>query len=190
MPVNLFPRSALDQGDITRMRQRAATVVQDLARGTNAVANLIYRNFRPADTTLNGATVQGHLVNPSALTANTYLTDIFTNCTTKQSQAFGIFGIELQNATPTLDEVTVYVGSDIVAVLPLQEIKSPGAGTTPQIGYIFDPIWVPPQTHLRIDLLSGTGQTISLENFALIGYVGEPSGTTVNAQHQTVTSEN
>ena len=187
MPVNLFPRTAVDQGAITQMRQKSGTVVQDLARGTNQVANLLYRNLRASDVT--GTIPTGHLVNPGALTANTYATDVFPNFTTKQTQAFAIFGIALLNAAPTLDEITIYVGADIVAVLPLGEIKAPAAGTQPQEGFIFDPVWVPPQTHCRIDLLSGDGQTISLEKFDLIGYVGEKSGDTVNAQHQVVTSQ-
>ena len=187
MPVNLFPRASVDQGAITQMRQKSGKVVQDLARGTNSVANLLYRNLRATD--VEGGTLTGHLVNPSALTANQYATDVFPNFTTKQTQAFAIFGIALLNDAPTLDEVTIYVGADIVAVLPLGEIKAPASGTTPQEGYIFDPVWVPPQTHCRIDLLSGDGQTISLEAFNLIGYVGEKSGDTVNAQHQVVASQ-
>ena len=81
------------------------------------------------------------------------------------------------------------MGADIVAILPLAEIQSPVSGTTPQIGYIFDPVFVRPSTHCRIDLLSGDGQTISLEEFALLGFVGEKSGDTVNAQSQVVNSQ-
>lgn len=186
MPVNLFPRASVDQGAITQMRQKSAQVVQDLARGTNSVANLLYRNLRATDVY---GSLQGHLTNPAALVDDTYLVDAFPLFTTTQTQAFAIFGIALLNDAPTLDEITVYVGADIVAVLPLGEIKAPASGTTPQEGYIFDPVWIPPQTHCRIDLLSGDGQTISTELFNLIGYVGEKSGDTVNAQHQVVASQ-
>lgn len=179
--VNLFARHSIDQGVITTTRQRAAKAVQQMARGTNATANILYRALRATDVN-GGTTVIGHLTNPATLAANTYSASMFANFATGQNQAFAIFGIVLYNSAPLVDEMTIKVGAATVAILPLGEIKASGSGTTPQVGIISEPIWVPPQTSVTVTMLSGAAQTQSTENFDLLGYVGEPVDATVSKQ--------
>ena len=187
MPNRFYPRNAVDQGAITQTRQKAAQIVQTLAASVNAASDLMYRDLLPRDFTQNGATDLGYLTNPAALVANTWLNNVFPDAVTKTTQAFAILGIALRNTAgsatpPRLDAVEIMVASKLVVYAPLSEIQAPAAGTTPQEGYWFEPVWVPPQTQLTINLLSGTGQTISTEQFVFIGVVGEKEGDLTNSQ--------
>jgi len=181
MAINIYPRSTITDREVIQLRQSAADNVQELARATNNITDLTYRQFRGNDLTLNGGTQLSRVFNPNALVQNVYLTDQFPNCTTKVNQAFVLFGYSVLAAAPVIDEITIYIGNNLIAVLPLGQLYAQG-GVEAKDGYIFDPIYVPPQTHFRIDLVTGVaaGLAANTEAFMPLGYVGEKFGDTVN----------
>ncbi|MGA2284530.1 MAG: hypothetical protein ABSH07_12855 [Candidatus Dormibacteria bacterium] len=184
-PVLIFPRASLEQSAITAQRQRANKAAQALARGSSTINNLTARLLRPTDfnntQVPTGANILARLSNPVALVANTYATDVFPNCTPGQNQGIVLTHFTVFSAVPFIDEVTVYVGALKVAVFTLEELYAQG-GAQSKVGYLFDPIMVPPTNHLRIDLLSSVPLAIGAEQFGLGGYIGEIVGYTVNLQ--------
>jgi hypothetical protein len=178
LPVLIFPRASLDQGAITAMRQRANIIAQELARGTNSAADIIPRPLRATD--VMGGTLTGRLSNP-VLAANVYYPDAFPNFTPTQAQGFVLMGFVVLASAPAIDEITITVGSDVLAILPLDETYAQG-GSQAKVGFFFEPIAIPPTLHCKIDLLSNAIVLVNAEVFSLIGYVGEASGTRVGTQ--------
>lgn len=180
LPVLIFPRASLDQGSITAMRRRANIIAQELARGTNSAADIIPRPLRATD--VNGGTnVLGRLTNPNALVADTYAADQFPNWTPSQAQGMVLYGYVCLSATPLIDEITITVGADVLGILPLDEIYAQG-GPEAKVGFLFEPIAIPPTLHCKIDLLAHSAVVANSEAFAFIGYVGEAAGTKVGNQ--------
>jgi hypothetical protein len=180
LPVLIFPRASLDQGAITAMRRRANIIAQELARGTNSAADIIPRPLRATDVN-GGVNVLGRLTNPNALVADTYATDQFPNWTPSQAQGMVLYGYTVLAGVPLIDEITITVGADVLGILPLDEIYAQG-GPEAKVGFLFEPIAIPPTLHCKIDLLSNSAVVANSESFAFIGYVGEAAGTKVGNQ--------
>jgi hypothetical protein len=161
------------------MRQRANIIAQELARGTNTAADIIPRPLRATD--VMGGTLTGRLNNTAALVANVMLPDVWPNFTPTQAQGFVLMGIVCLAATPQIDEMTITVGADVLAILPLDEVYAQG-GAQAKVGFFFEPVAIPPTLHCKIDLLSTAGVLINAESIAFIGYVGEAAGTRVGTQ--------
>lgn len=186
-PILMFPRASLEQSAITSLRQRSNKAAQALARGGSTIANITARQGRPTDInntqTPTGVNILARLSNPVALTANVYATDVFPNFTTQQTQGVCIHEFTTLSAVPFIDEITIYVASLKVAVIPLAELYAQG-GAQSKTGFFFDPILVPAQTHCRFDLLSSVNLPIGQEQFGIGFYFGEAWGVTVNPQDQ------
>ena len=169
------------------MRRRANVIAQELARGTNSAADIIPRPLRCTD--VNGGTnVLGRLTNPGALVADTYSADVFPNWTPTQAQGMVLYGYVCLAATPLIDEITITVGADVLGILPLDEIYAQG-GPEAKVGFIFEPIAIPPTLHCKIDLLAHSAVVANSESFAFIGYVGEAAGTKVGNQPARTSSQ-
>ena len=182
MAVNLYARSSVSQDFVNDLRLRAANVVQDLAGASASDSNLNYRQLAGTDFTTNGATVQGHLTNPVALVANTWSADIATGFTPQQGAGFVLYGVVLEDATSSLDAIQIAVGAVPIAIIQLHEMKSPGAGTTPQTGFLSEMVWVQSPVHCAITLLAGSAVGQSVENFMFLGFYGGIDGVGVQSQ--------
>ena len=183
-PVLGFPRATLDQSVITSVRQRSNKAAVALARGGSTIANLIARPLRPSDVnntaTPTGANILARLSSP-ALAANVYNTDVWPNLITQQTQGIVLNSFVVFSAVPFIDEITLWVGALPVAVVTFNELYAQGRPAAQEL-FFFDPIMVPAQTHLRIDLLSSVTMAAGAEQYGLAGYVGEAVAKTVNLQ--------
>lgn len=180
MATTLISDADYDRAELANMKEQSQLIVQSLVSSATVSAQFTFRPLRAADVAGN---TPGYLTNPNALSANTYAA-AYSNVTPAQNQCFCIWGIELELSAPLIDEITILVGADTVAILPLGAIKAPTAGTTPQRGWIDNPIFVGPQIPFTVNLLSGTGQTQSTEKWNLVGTVGEPMSLKVSGQQQ------
>lgn len=176
--AGIIPASQIDIGRLSILKNKLINDLMSAARGTSTQQPLIYRDVTPEDVNPNASAglQTAQLNNPSALVADTLLTGLF-NTRLDNSVAIGFFGYAALSPNPQIQLITFQIGTAVVtAQFELGPIYADSMQPT---GYFDTPPIFTPQQYLNVGLLASAAVAANAEPFALLGYIVEPAGRTV-----------
>lgn len=137
--------------------------------------DLAIRDMFPAD--FSGVATDGQFVNQVLGVADTYVSATDADVTLTDTQAFGVYGIVVHAAIPTLTEVRFQVGTAVT----IAQFRIEPAFATPEAGVIFlPPVIYRPAEIFNMDFLFSGATAADSEVISVLGLVAEKAGTTIS----------
>jgi hypothetical protein len=177
----LIPGGKIDASQVTAMRlalraKLLAAVGQTMGQST------IIRDLITSDWSgkTSGNARFARYSNATALTAQTWTTtgDV-TPVQIANNQAIGIYAYVALAPVPSIDGIRLGLGG--VQRLAQFFLDPVYADLVEAIGYFDPPVVYGPLQTVQVDLLAEVALAAGTEQFALLGYIAEPAGQTVNA---------